>query len=81
MNRKLYLAGKEINQKQINFINRMLNMKLKLKEIDFDIKQDKLLESNPKVEEIFYGRKAMDLSLDDCKDIIRFIELQEKLFY
>ena len=43
------------------------------------LEKDKLLESNPKIEEIFYGRKAMDLTLADCKDIIKFIELQEKI--
>ena len=43
------------------------------------LEKDKLLESNPKIEEIFYGRKVMDLSFDDCKDIIKFIELQEKI--
>lgn len=43
------------------------------------LEKDKLLKSNPKIEEVFYGRKEMDLSLDDCKDIIKFIELQEKI--
>lgn len=43
------------------------------------LEKDKLLESNPKIEEIFYGRKEMALNLEDCKDIIKFIELQEKI--
>ena len=43
------------------------------------LEKDKLIESNPKIEELFYGKKAMSLTIEDCKDIIKFIEIQEKI--
>jgi len=43
------------------------------------LEKDKLLESNPKIDEIFSSGKATELSLEDCKDVIKFIELQEKI--
>lgn len=43
------------------------------------LEKNRLLESNPKIEELFYQRKEMALSLEDCKDIIEFINLQEQI--
>ena len=43
------------------------------------LEKNKLMESNPKLDAIFYARKEMELSLEDCKDIVKFIDLQEKI--
>ena len=43
------------------------------------LEKDKLMESNSKLDEIFYQRKIVNLSLEDCKDIVKFIEIQEKI--
>lgn len=43
------------------------------------LEKNKLMEANPKLDAIFYARTAVELSLDDCKDIVKFVSLQEKI--
>lgn len=55
----LYVSGKNINQKQLDYINKILNTKLKLKDIDFNIKQDALLSTESEILKLF-------LDTDNC---------------
>ena len=48
-----YICGKTINQKQINYLNKTLSMDIKLKDIDFEINQEALLNQKFETLELF----------------------------
>lgn len=77
----LYIAGRNINQKQLLFINKTLNMKLTKKDIDFDIKQDKLLETKSEVLDLFiitdrsFGNTDLEFHGKKTEELIEFFKL------
>ena len=76
-----YVAGKTINEKQIAFINRTLNMKLTKKDIDFNINQDKLLNSKSEILDLFittdkiFGNSDIEFGGKKTEELILFFRL------
>ena len=76
-----YVTGKNINEKQIAFINRTLNMKLTKKDIDFNINQDKLLNSKSEILDLFittdkiFGNTDIEFEGKKTEELIVFFRL------
>ncbi len=49
----LFICGKDINKAQAKYINSLLNMDINPKNVDFDVKQDAILEKNFEVFNLF----------------------------